>query len=269
MELEVSNEERDGEDDVILQSALLGSSASFLRSGHFDIDHISEIGERIGVANPASYIVGRPTKVIDLGKGRTGCECEIFKSRDGVHDPKLHKYDMLWDSLNTEPSVRWLASIYGFPMEGMVEDCREKVCDKNAGRFLVKGIDWRSVAFTRNPVNTAIEGFAQVVSAKSYMDELIKCGYEGKTLTTPPDLAIQEGADVASPVAYALSIPANMDELVGQYHRHMAKCPFSAGINSLPFYRDHFVNCCGADPHHAEMLGAALMYHHINSMIPL
>ena len=59
--VEASSEAVDSEGDVILQKALLDSSKSFVATGHIDIDHLSELGDRLGIANPTSYIIGRPT----------------------------------------------------------------------------------------------------------------------------------------------------------------------------------------------------------------
>jgi hypothetical protein len=80
VEVEASNEEKDSEKDIIKQFALLDSAASFVATGHLDIDHYSEIGERLGMANPTDYIVGVPTEMKDLGKGRTGVLGELHKA---------------------------------------------------------------------------------------------------------------------------------------------------------------------------------------------
>lgn len=246
VEVEASNESMDSEGDVILQRALLDSSASFVKSGHLDIDHLSEIGERLGIDNPSGYIIGRPVEVKDLGKGRTGVVGEIRRSKDGKVSAKSNKYDEFWESLQSDPPVQWSASIYGFPISGQIDDCRTGTCDVDATRFLVKGLDWRSLAFTRNPINTAIKGMARIVTAKSRI-ELIK----------------STGIVKASGGAYAgmpLSWPRNMDELWGQYSRHNASCPHSEGTNSVLGFTNHFLYCCGMMTSDAELFAHALMY---------
>src|SRR5690242_6874067 len=80
VEVEASNEAVDSEGDIIKQSALLGGASAFVATGHLDIDHYSEIGERLGIANPTDYIVGVPVEVKDLGKGRTGVLGELHKA---------------------------------------------------------------------------------------------------------------------------------------------------------------------------------------------
>src|SRR5271166_4244428 len=87
IELEASNSFKDTEGDVILQEALLSSSDTFLKSGHIDIDHMSELGKNpayafLGIKNPDEWIIGLPTKVFDMGDTRTGIQAEIFRSKD-------------------------------------------------------------------------------------------------------------------------------------------------------------------------------------------
>lgn len=245
VEVEASNEVVDSEGDVILQQALLESSASFIKSGHLDLDHISEIGDRLGIPNPSSYIIGVPVEVTDLGNKRTGVVGEIRRAKDGKVNAKSNKFDEFWDSLQSDPPIRWQASIYGFPKADMVDDCRSGSCDGDATRFLVKGLDWKSLAFTRNPINTAIKGSARIVSAKARI-ELIKSG--------------SYAVDSIGPAYGGLSWPRNMDELWGQYARHNDKCPHTEGTNSVIGFIDHFLFCCGMMKSEAEVAAHALMY---------
>lgn len=248
--LEASNESVDSEGDVILQSALLNSAESFIKSGHLDIDHISELGSRLGVKNPTDYIVGVPIEVKDLGGGRTGVVGELHKGGTG-----REKADELWSSLKAEPPVRWSASIYGFPLPGQVEDCRvsKSTSGAKATRFFVKGLDWRSLAFTRNPVNKAITGAACIVTAKS-MIEIIKGrvpnGGIARTLTGV------ENPNFILP-------PRNREEMMGHflYHMQRGNCPCSGGIigNSIMSFAEHFMQCCGETPWDADLKALALM----------
>jgi len=253
--VEASNEEIDAEGDIILQAALMGSAGSFVKTGHIDIDHISELGDRLGVPNPMSYIIGRPLEVKDLGGGRTGVIIEIYRSHDGSVDAKKNRYDAFWESLHTDPPTLWRSSIYGFPLDGQTEDHRSK---GGRTRFIVKGIDWRSLAMTRNPVNTAIEGFAKIVTAKAAVEALIKGGLYGTANCGGP--GITPMAESIQPVM--LSVPRNMDELIGQHRRHMVKgCSHTAGADTRVGFQKHFLSCCGAHPEIADVLSHALMYH--------
>ncbi len=286
VELEASNEGVDLEGDKIAQSALMKSRDSFLRSGHLDIEHYSEIGDRLDppIPNPASYIVGRPIDVVDLGNGRTGVVGEIAKSADGSYRPDLYKYDMLWESLNRNPPVKWLASIYGYPIPEEVIDCSATTCNNGAKRYYVTGIDWRSLAFCKNPMNNHIVGAARVVSQKSFTDTIVKA--------TPfwPDGTDIFGADSAEPLLASMvgglpgsvggsaiqandtqtptptapmNCPASIDEMWGEYQRHILRdCPaydMSVG-NTLGFFRDHYMQCRGLPFDKADILAHALMY---------
>lgn len=252
VEVEASNEAEDSEGDIIKQAALLDSAGAFIKTGHLDIDHYSEIGERLGIQNPTDWIVGVPTEVKDLGKGRTGVLGELHKAG-------RQKADELWSSLTAQPPVRWRASIYGFPKAGMVEDCRISKQSDSAGakRFIVKGLHWRSLAFTRNPVNDAISGAAHVVTAKS-MVAIMKARLPG-AVKGYGDL--NAGAVEAMP-DYILA-PRNREELMGHFYYSMkqGRSPY-AGADlgySVANFQNHFMYMCGCSPESADILANALM----------
>ena len=251
VEVEASNEAVDSEGDVILQKALLDSADYFVKSGNLDIDHLSELGERIGIPDPTSYIVGKPLEVKDLGDGRTGVVGQIRQAGDGKSDATKNKFDEFWDSLQSDPPVTWQASIYGFPKSDQVIDCRTGTCEHGATRFLVKGIEWRSLAFTRNPINTSLKGHARIVSAKSFIGQIaaLKSYYDGTSKEPFPMIK-----EFKRP-------PSSNDELWGQYIRHIAKdCPFAgAEAKSRAAFKDHFIFCCGMDSDSAELISNALM----------
>lgn len=249
VEVEASNEKVDSEGDIILQRALLDSADYFVKSGNLDIDHLSELGNRLRIPNPASYIIGRPVEVKDLGHGRTGVVGEISRSKDGKVDPAKNKYDEFWESLQREPPVVWQASIYGFPKSDQVEDCRDGHCSSGATRFLVKGMEWRSLAFTRNPINTSLKGHAHIVTAKAWCDAMMKASpYGGLN-----DAMIQ-------PPTFMMA-PRSTHELWGQYERHIRKdCPFAGPeMKNRHAFKNHFTNCALMDPDHAELMANALM----------
>jgi hypothetical protein len=248
VEVEASSEEVDSQGDIVLQRSLLDSADSFVRSGHLDIDHLSEIGSRLGIKNPDSYIVGRPVEVTDLGKKRTGVVGEIMKSLDGAFDPDINRFDSFWKSLQSDPPVKWAASIYGFPTD--IEDCTDKSCSSGATRYVIKAIDWRSLAFTRNPVNQSLRGYAKVVTAKAMIEAMQK-----DMLANP--FGLSEGP-VTMPVMMAC--PTTLDHAWGQYQRHGRECQFMKTGNSVKAFKDHFVQCCGAQPDQADILAHALMY---------
>jgi hypothetical protein len=239
VEVEASTEEVDADGDIVLQKALLDSAASFIANGHLDIDHKSEFGERLGIADPASYIVGRPLNVTSRPGNRTFVEGEISRSLDGSFDPVRNRFDELWDSLRREPPVQWFSSIYGFPTD--VDDCTAAACTgTRASRFVIKAIDWRSLAFTRSPKNTALSSPTRIVTAKAFMAELL-------AKAVPP----------GPPVTPLLAVPQTMDDVSAA-----AKCDGCEvhKAPSLPGYRTHFAKCCGFHPGMADVFANALMY---------
>jgi hypothetical protein len=259
VEVEASSEAVDAEGDIVLQKALLDSADEFIRAGHIDLEHISEIGHRIGIRDPSSYIVGRPLEVKDLGGKRTGVVSEIMRSKSGAFEPEQNKYDAFWKSLQSEPPVKWSASIYGFPTE--IDDCSEKACTSGATRYVIKSINWRSLAFTRNPVNRSLRGNAKVITAKAMVAAME--GAIGKDFMSPFGLS-QGMAELTQPPLNmncgAGGCPKSMDALWGNYQRHNKTCEHLKGGNSVVTFKDHFIKCCGADPEMADLLSHALMY---------
>lgn len=260
VEVESSNEQVDSEGDVILQSALLDAAPSFVKSGNLDIDHISEIGHRYGIRDTSSYIIGRPTEVKDIGSGRTSVVGEIMRSRDGVVDTKKNKYDEFWMSLMADPPVNWRASIYGFPTADGIIDCsKSRSNGYGATRYLVKGISWKSLAFTTNPVNDAITGTARILTQKAFF-EIMKARVEKNY-----DLgAGATAAPMNGPIVEKTMLsPRNREELLGHYYGHMCKgaCLFANSTNGMSVFtfRQHFANCCMEPEHSADLLALALM----------
>ncbi|MDE2232575.1 MAG: hypothetical protein KGJ90_00385 [Patescibacteria group bacterium] len=273
VEVQASSEDTDLEGDQILQKSLLGSSDYFIKNGHLDIDHFSEIGHRIGIANPSAWIIGRPVEVKDLGDGRTGVVGEIRRSADGKHDPINNKYDEFWDSLTSDPPVKWRASIYGFPTHDGLIDCKSTHCSSGATRFIVTKFRWESLAFTRHPVNDSLSGYAKVVTRKAFI-EMLKgvsplmptstVGLAGPSLDVEP-LPIEDGhipyGETSPPIQPFMNIPMNISDAVGQYSTHMKdECPHAGGVKSWMAFKNHFTNCCGAHPDHAELLARGLMH---------
>lgn len=238
--VEASTEEVDTDGDVVWQQALLDSAPDFVAKGHLDLDHKSEFGDRLGIPDPASYIVGRPLSVQAAAGGHTFVEGEISRSRDGSYDPAHNHYDEFWGSLMMDPPAQWYASIYGFPTD--LDDCTKGLrSSTGATRFVIKSIDWRSLAFTRTPKNTALKGAARIVTAKAFLAELVAA--KAETLTPPSTLP--------------LDVPQTMDDA---YAASVCK---ACGVHETPSllgYRRHFVKCVGASPGTADLLAHAVMY---------
>lgn len=237
VEVEASTEEVDYDGDVVLQSALMGSADSFVANGHLDIDHLSEIGVRLGIKDPTSFIVGKPLEVRAEKGGRTFVRGQIAKSIDGNFDPSHNKFDEFWASLRRDPPVQWFSSIYGYPTD--LDDCTSKgKCSNGATRYVIKSIDWRSLAFTRSPKNTALSSPTRILSAKSYMAELAKSFAKADM---PPQ----------SP------LPGDMQTVWANHA--CGKCEVHKSP-SLLGYRYHFEKCMGYQEGHADIMAHATMH---------
>lgn len=253
--VEASCEVVDSEGDIVLQKALLDGSKRFLESGFLDLEHVGEIGARYGIPNPSSWIVGRPTGVQDIGGGRTEVQGELQGPRA---DGQITKADELWASLTAEPPVIWRASIYGFPTAGGLIDARVEKCAEypTATRYIMKGLSWRSLAFTRNPVCDAIQGHARIITAKSFALGLMRIG------------TIQKGDVGPTPMTLPSEMllpPRNRVEMLGHYTHHILPgkcCGASTGSQwgrSVAGFRDHFQQCCGLGHDDADLMGNAMM----------
>ena len=234
VEVAASTEIEEADGDVVLQDALLKSASSFVNSGHLDIDHLSEFGYRLGIPDPSSYIVGRP---LDVRKGpdtTTLVEGEISKALAGRVDPARNRFDEFWQSLQRDPPVVWFSSIYGWPTD--LEDF-SKAAARSGGptRYLIKSLDWRSLAFTRSPKNTGLNTPARIVSAKSYLLELAKA----QSWATSP------------------GTPMSMPEI-----SKFGICD-TCGVHTTPSllgYRMHFIACKNCSPELADVFAHALMH---------
>jgi len=283
--VEASNESVDQEGDVVLQKALMSSSKSFIANGHLDIDHYSEIGPRIGITNPEWYIVGYPLDVYDGGNGRTFVKGQIRQATDGSFNPN-RPYDMLWEGLTSNPPVNWYASIYGYPYQDATDEFSKSSKGPNgATRYLIKGINWTSLAFTRRPVNQALKGAARIMTARSLV-KIIKeeedCWTGGVTFELPrgggpndispvkkgPDgfnMPSGPGSSMAvdgeKPLANSYGIPGEfMLSHVNHGHNCMKCGGMLKSVPTLNGWRNHFVKCCNMDTHMADVHAHACMY---------
>lgn len=274
IEVESSVETVDAEGDIILQSALLGAAKGFCDGGHVDIDHLSEIGGRLGIPNPASYIIGRPLEVKDIGGGRTSVVAQISKSSDGTVDPKASKADEFWLSLRNDPPAPWRASIYGFPAADGIVDTRvtKSAEHPDAKRFVVSRFErWQSLAMTMRPVCDAIKGTARIVTAKAFADAVR--GQMGADAGMTPGGAAAEARKAMSAGAQAAFAsgpeipyflpPQDRIGLLGHYFGCMEKglSPFAGGPGrrSVLNFREHFQFCCRLPEYEADVMALALM----------
>jgi hypothetical protein len=245
----VSSETVDLESDLILQKALLDAAPGFLaKGGVLDTNHMSEVGSRYGIQNPKEFVIGKALEVVDLGNRETGIVGQI--------NPDGTEANRFWKSLQS--GEVWRSSIFGYPRPDGVIDTRYQKSTEypDVKRFIVKEIDWCSLALTQTPVNDGISHNAQIMTVKSFVNDLRKVGRWGELLKS-------EAAPNVHP--FALPMPRNRVELLGHHSHHMQRscpsCASGSGLgNSVAGFRGHFQDCCGADYDTADIHAHALAH---------
>jgi hypothetical protein len=199
--------------------------------------------------------------VKDIGGGRTSVVGEIRRAKDGVHDPDKNRFDAFWDSLNSNPPVAWRSSIYGFPTADGLIDCTNPppgTKTYGATRYLVTGINWRSLAFTKSPINDAIKGVARILTQKAF-HEIMKANLAKNY----PDSSFNASTQLPPPMPAYLLAPRNREELIGHFYGHIKKgnCPYvtEESGGSVYTFRQHFMNCCCEPDYQADIQALALM----------
>lgn len=255
IEVEASNECVDREGDVILQEALLGSAGQFVSKGVIDIDHISEVGARYGIPNTDSWIIGRPIEVLDLGGKRTAVRAELFSGRP--------KADDVWMSMSGGDPAIWRASIYGFPTPGGVINASSarSPTAPDATRYIVKALDWKSLALTKSPVNDSITHHARIVAAKAFMKSLPVFA-KGEMPLSAGDM-MKATQDALSPFA-RFPAPKSRGDLMDHWEKIMKAGLARSMPRSGPLYgtvagfREYFSEDVGLPEEEADICALAL-----------
>lgn len=250
IEVEASNQRVDLEGDVILQESLLKSAPYFVKNGHIDYNHFSELFPESG----DKWVVGKPLEVIAGDNKSTIVKGEILSGAE--FDPKKNVYDALWLCLTTEPEIKWYASVYGLTTDK--EDCRDSYCDYGATRYLVKGMEWRSMALTQKPMNNTLTGTARIVKAR-YLQEILKHqNFVNFPAHVPePESVVQESdiRDIAADRLQTFSPPYHVQTIVAT-SLDCWDCADRLGGELLP-WMNHYMNCEGLDIDTAELLARA------------
>lgn len=279
---EASCEEVDLEGDLCSQQALLDSTDSFLK-GFIDLEHLGCIGSRYGL-NPNDFIIGRPTRVFDMGGGRTGVEGELFSGHP--------KADHVWVTLTKANPESWKSSIYALPKPGGIISAESLPESERQGatRYIIKAVEWQSIALTKTPVNNKIKDTVKIVKSEAFLkamdgkiDEVLKsynytdvtlpgpminnvaAGLQGPDFGQVPTNNPHDGNQANShPQIQHMFPPRSREELHGHYHGHIAlgKCKHAGGKNpvSTATLRDHFMKCAGMDYHAADIHALATQY---------
>jgi hypothetical protein len=143
--LEASNEGVDQQGERVLAKALEDSASHFLKFGNIDLDHFTIIGQRMGLANPMAYEVGRPVDVTVRGD-RTFVKAQLYKGTGEL----AKNANMVWESMTQlNPPARWYPSVGGSVLAKSVQ--LDPATNEKVG--LVTKVRWTNIALSRTPVN--------------------------------------------------------------------------------------------------------------------
>jgi hypothetical protein len=145
---EASNEDRDIQNEVVLQKALEASSDYYLRHGNLDLEHFTVIGAKVGIPNYHEYEIGKPCEVQVNGK-KTFVKAELYRGDSAM----ARNADMVWDSITKQdPPARWYPSVGGSVLAKSVK-LDPKTGEKIA---VVERVRWNNTALSRTPVNKSV-----------------------------------------------------------------------------------------------------------------
>jgi hypothetical protein len=146
--IEASNEDRDHQDEVVLQKALAESSDYYLRHGNVDLSHFSILGPKAGIPNYMEYEVGKPAEVRANGKS-TFVKAELYQGESAM----ARNANMVWDSLTKQrPAARWYPSVGGAVLAKSIK-LDPATGDKVA---VIERVRWNNLALDRQPVNKTV-----------------------------------------------------------------------------------------------------------------
>jgi len=146
--IEASNEDRDHQDEIVLQKALADSSDYYLRHGNLDLSHFSILGPKSGIPNYMEYEVGKPAEVRVNGKS-TFVKAQLYRG----DSPMARNANMVWDSLTKQsPPSRWFPSVGGAVLAKSVR------LDPASGDKIavIERVRWNNLALDRCPVNKTV-----------------------------------------------------------------------------------------------------------------
>lgn len=146
--IEASNEDRDYQDEIVLQKALTDSADYFKRHGNVDISHFSLLGPKQGIPNYMEYEIGKPIDVRVGGK-KTFVKAELYQGES----PMAKNANMVWDSMTKQsPPARWYPSVGGAVLAKSIQidpDTKDKVA-------VIERVRWNNLALARTPVNRSV-----------------------------------------------------------------------------------------------------------------
>ncbi len=184
--MEVSNEKIDAAGERVLAEALKTAATGYERGGNVDIDHITMIGQKMGIPDYLTYEVGSPVNV-HIDGTRSFVKAVIYQG-DGR---MAEKANMLWESITQlNPPKVWYPSI-----GGAIKDCSvEFDPDAQCSVKVIRDVFWTNVGLSRTPVNQAVPAVAALpfgTFAKCWLPALQKS--DGLVAGQQYDIAGQPG----------------------------------------------------------------------------
>jgi len=145
--MEASNEAQDFQDETILAKALEASADYYLKYGNLDLDHLTQLGPRMGIPNYGLYEIGQPVEVKIAGVA-TYVKAELYTGSG----PAAENANAVWASLvEVSPPQRWYPSVGG---KVLARD------DKDPLR--VTKTLWSNIGLSKTPVNPAVPTAAAI-----------------------------------------------------------------------------------------------------------
>ncbi len=201
--LEASNEALDQQNEVVLAKALEASASYYLQYGNIDLDHLTQIGAKAGIADYNLYEIGRPVEVRVDGS-RTFVKGQIFSGSG----PSADKANQFWNSITElNPPQRWYPSVGGAVLEKTTDIDRET----KAKRSLVTKVRWTNIGMSKTPVNAAVPTASTIpfgVLAKCWdsqgldLVKALEAGYGTDSSTLSDGAALRRQSLHGGPVNY-------------------------------------------------------------------
>lgn len=146
--LEASNESVDQQGEIVLARALEESAEHYLKYGNIDLDHITQIGPKAGIADHHLYEIGRPVEV-KIDNNRTFVKGQIIQGEG----PVAAKANQFWESITeVEPPQRWYPSVGG----SILEDDYDIDPETKRKRRLITKVRWTNIGLSRTPANSEV-----------------------------------------------------------------------------------------------------------------
>lgn len=178
--MEASNQARDYQGEIVLAKALAESAAYYRQFGNLDLDHITQIGPRVGIPDYALFEIGRPAEVTVQGD-RTYVKGVIYQGEG----PVAERANQFWDSITRlNPPQQWFPSVGG----QVIEKATELDPATRTTAAVIRKVRWTNIGFSKTPVNLTVPSVATVplpVFAKSWTAAGLVLKAEGLSIGTP------------------------------------------------------------------------------------